>query len=318
MTHYDVFNGDADGLCALHQLRLAAPRDSVLVTGAKRDIALLRRVAARAGDSVTVLDVSAAVNHAALVGLLELGVAVEYYDHHFPGDLPRHPGLAAWIDTSPDVCTSIIIDRRLGGQYRGWAVAAAFGDNLNAAAEALAADSGLGADETALLRELGECLAYNAYGDSEADLIMAPAALYGVIHRHEDPFAFIRDEQVFLDLVSARRADLAQARGLEPAATHRGGAVYVLPDAAWSRRVRGAFANELAGRFPDRAHALLTRSAAGSYMVSVRAPLTTMTGADAFCRGFAHGGGREAAAGINDLPATDLADFMRRFEAAFP
>ena len=45
MTHFDVFNGDADGLCALHQLRLAAPVDSVLVTGAKRDIALLQRVA---------------------------------------------------------------------------------------------------------------------------------------------------------------------------------------------------------------------------------------------------------------------------------
>lgn len=31
MTHYDVFNGDADGLCALHQLRLADPVDAVLV-----------------------------------------------------------------------------------------------------------------------------------------------------------------------------------------------------------------------------------------------------------------------------------------------
>ena len=45
----DVFNGDADGICALHQLRLAAPADSELVTGVKRDIALLERVAARLG-----------------------------------------------------------------------------------------------------------------------------------------------------------------------------------------------------------------------------------------------------------------------------
>ena len=38
----DVFNGDADGLCALHQLRLAEPlADAQLVTGVKRDIALL-------------------------------------------------------------------------------------------------------------------------------------------------------------------------------------------------------------------------------------------------------------------------------------
>ena len=47
MTTIDVFNGDADGLCALHQLRLAEPRESVLVTGVKRDIALVERGRAR-------------------------------------------------------------------------------------------------------------------------------------------------------------------------------------------------------------------------------------------------------------------------------
>jgi hypothetical protein len=38
MRRIDVFNGDADGLCALHQLRLAEPVQSELVTGVKRDI----------------------------------------------------------------------------------------------------------------------------------------------------------------------------------------------------------------------------------------------------------------------------------------
>lgn len=60
MAHYDVFNGDADGLCALQQLRLANPKSSQRVTGPKRDIALLERVNAKAGDSVTVLDISMA------------------------------------------------------------------------------------------------------------------------------------------------------------------------------------------------------------------------------------------------------------------
>ena len=58
MRCIDVFNGDADGLCALHQLRLAEPAAAELVTGVKRDIALLERVAAAPGDLVTVLDVS--------------------------------------------------------------------------------------------------------------------------------------------------------------------------------------------------------------------------------------------------------------------
>ena len=55
MAYFDVFNGDADGLCALQQLRLAEPRAATLVTGVKRDIALLRRVPRVAGASVTVL-----------------------------------------------------------------------------------------------------------------------------------------------------------------------------------------------------------------------------------------------------------------------
>ncbi len=47
--NYDVFNGDADGLCALHQLRLAKPAAAELITGVKSDIALLHRVHAGAG-----------------------------------------------------------------------------------------------------------------------------------------------------------------------------------------------------------------------------------------------------------------------------
>ena len=53
LRHFDVFNGDADGLCALHQLRLVTPRASILVTGTKREINLLEHVVAqrrRLGD----------------------------------------------------------------------------------------------------------------------------------------------------------------------------------------------------------------------------------------------------------------------------
>ena len=66
MINYDVFNGDADGICALVQLRLAEPKESQLITGVKRDINLLRRVQASAGDRITVLDISMAKNQADL------------------------------------------------------------------------------------------------------------------------------------------------------------------------------------------------------------------------------------------------------------
>ena len=56
--HYDVFNGDADGIIALLQLRFAEPKQSTLVTGVKRDIKLLKQVDAKSATSVTVLDIS--------------------------------------------------------------------------------------------------------------------------------------------------------------------------------------------------------------------------------------------------------------------
>ncbi|MEK9765946.1 MAG: DHH family phosphoesterase, partial [Thalassolituus sp.] len=67
MTQFDIFNGDADGICALIQLRLAEPRNSTLITGVKRDIKLVRKANAKAGDELTVLDISMEKNTDALI-----------------------------------------------------------------------------------------------------------------------------------------------------------------------------------------------------------------------------------------------------------
>lgn len=32
MNYFDVFDGDADGICALHRLRLTGPRAAVLIS----------------------------------------------------------------------------------------------------------------------------------------------------------------------------------------------------------------------------------------------------------------------------------------------
>ncbi|MGC1817935.1 MAG: acetyltransferase [Casimicrobiaceae bacterium] len=324
MSHFDVFNGDADGICALQQLRLDSPMDATLVTGVKRDIALLQRVATqvRADDTVTVLDVSLDSNRAALVELLERGVRVEYFDHHYAGEIPAGPGLHALIDPAPDVCTGILVDRHLGGRQRIWAIVAAFGDNLPDAALALVRmlPPGLAPSPGQLqgLRDLGDALAYNAYGDTEADLIVHPATLYRTLSRYADPFAFMRDEPVYETIDRSRRADLALAQAAVPHARFSGATVYLLPDAAWSRRVRGVFGNELANRSPELAHAILTPDDRGGYVVSLRAPLARPAGADALCRRFATGGGRRAAAGINHLPQGALPQFLLELELAWP
>ena len=317
MTQFDVFNGDADGLCALHQLRLEAPLESVLITGVKRDVALLQRVPAQRGDAVTALDISAAANHDALVTLLDRGVNVQYFDHHYAGDLPRHPGLKANIDPSPGVCTAMLVDRYLGGKQRMWAIVGAFGDNLPDAGRELAGPLALGSGRLNALRELGESLTYNAYGDTVGDLIIPPAALFQVMRRYADPFRFMRMEPIVRRLSKARHDDLAMAGEVDPELAFGHAAIYILPDAAWSRRVCGVFGNHLANRFPDLAHAVLTPNAQGGYTVSVRAPVAVRTGADALCRQFMTGGGRAEAAGINHLPREAFPEFARRFDQAF-
>ena len=85
-----AFNGDADGLCALQQLRLADPQEAQLITGVKRDIKLLDRVQAGTGDEVIALDISLDTNRAGLARLLDNGARVHYFDHHFAGEQPDH------------------------------------------------------------------------------------------------------------------------------------------------------------------------------------------------------------------------------------
>lgn len=316
--HFDAFNGDADGICALHQLRLAEPVESTLVTGVKRDIALLKRIEARAGDDVTALDIAVEKNAQPLAAMLGRGVRVRWFDHHNPGELPVHGNFQAHIDTAADVCTSLLVNRYLQGRHLVWAVTAAFGDNLHDAARHAAAPLALAEHELAALRELGECINYNAYGENTADLFFHPADLYRCLHAYTDPFAFIHEAPQFTTLREGYAADMARARAVSPQEERPSGALLVLPDEAWARRVSGVYANDLATSHPNRAHALLTLSPKGHYVVSVRAPLRNKTGADELCKGFETGGGRKAAAGINVLPQDRLEDFTRAFFTTYP
>lgn len=313
---YDIFNGDADGLCALHQLRLENPRAAELVTGVKRDIALLEHVDAQRGDDLTVLDVSMKTNASGLRRALGQGARVVYFDHHVAGDIPRHPGLDAHIDTAKDVCTSLIVDRYVGGRHRLWAVVAAFGDNLVNSAVAAAQPLQLGHTELARLHELGDCLNYNAYGETLDDLHYHPADLYQAIARYRDPRHFLFDEPVFNVLKSAYVEDLYRAGEIAPESANEAAALYILPDAAWSRRITGLFGNRLAQANLKRAHAVLV-TRPGGYTVSVRAPVERPSGAAALCEQFETGGGREAAGGVNFLPEAELGRFVAAFERAF-
>ena len=317
MGTIDVFNGDADGICALHQWRLAWPAQSTLVTGVKRDINLLKGLEAGAGDVLTVFDISFDSNRADALRLLAAGAKLRWFDHHFAGEPVDHPALEASIDTSPEICTSLLVDKALGGAYRAWAVTAAFGDNLHASARQAAAGLGLTAEELESLAELGELLNYNGYGDSVADLHVAPADLYRQMAGYADPLVFMAECPVFVRLRAGFAADMKAAEAVRPCLEDALAAAWLLPDAAWARRVIGVMANRLALAAPDRAHALLVPNASGTLTVSVRAPRNRPDGADQLCRRFATGGGRKAAAGINRLPSGETGAFLREFSGFF-
>lgn len=211
-ARYDVFNGDADGICSLHQLRLAEPApDAVLVTGVKRDIALLERIRDAQNSLVTVLDISMHVNSESLHELLSRNNEVVYVDHHFAGDIPESPLLKAHIEPQADRCTALIVDALLGGKYRLWAICAAFGDNLHPVATSAASELSLSEEKTIKLREIGELLNYNGYGAQLEDLYFSPDYLYNAIKKYRDPFDFSEESHTLKTLKTGYQNDMSLA-----------------------------------------------------------------------------------------------------------
>ena len=303
MADYDVFNGDADGICSLIQLRLASPKESTLITGVKRDIKLLQQIQPKEEDQITVLDISMEKNIDALNEILDSGAYVFYADHHRSGDIPQKSNLEAHIDLSANTCTALIVDKYLDGNYKSWAIAAAFGDNLKKEASAIAEEAGFTDEEISLMDQLGTYLNYNGYGASLADLFFPPAELYSAMKSYSTPFEFIDNEQsIFETLKNGFEEDMQKANSLKAEFENDVAALFVLPNEKWARRVSGVYSNDLAIKNPDRAHAVLIEKANGSYLVSIRAPKNKLYGASDIASKFPNGGGRGAAAGINDLP----------------
>ncbi|MFM8546305.1 MAG: hypothetical protein ACKODB_01565 [Betaproteobacteria bacterium] len=315
MAVIDVCNGDADGLFAVLQLRLAEPERATLVTGRKHEIALLEQVYPKAGDRITVCDVSLDRNVVALARVLEAGASVRYFDHHSAKKQFQHRLLACWIDTDPALCTSLIVDRYLGGRFGAWAAAAAWGDNLAASANALCDRLKLDTESRKALQALGESVNYNAYGASDEDCLIAPGQLYERLARYREPFAALDSEPVLRELQARRADDLGRALALEPWRDDIRGRIWMLPDAAWARRVVGPFANLVAAQDPGRPHAGARRRADGALDLSVRSPLDRRAGAARLCAAFG-GGGREAAGAIEALPAASLEAFAQAFAEA--
>jgi len=240
--HFDVFNGDADGILALHQFRLQTPEpDATLVTGVKRDIKLLDKIKNQQNNSITVFDISLDSNRASLLSLLDQGNEITYIDHHFAGNIPETEKLRVHIDPSPTICASLIVDKLLKGKYKAWAVAAAYGDNLHDSAKEAAASLSLKTEQLVQLQELGELLNYNGYGADISDLHFTPDALYQALHPYEDPFLFLAESGDLATLRQGFSEDMDLAMGQKEMSPGKHNRIYIFPNAPWARRVAGVF-----------------------------------------------------------------------------
>lgn len=319
LGRFDVCHGDADGMCAVRQWRLHAPAAATLVTGAKRDIALLHRVPVRKAKEVLVCDLSLQRNHEALLRLLEAGVKVRWFDHHASPPAPAHPLLQACIDPSPEVCTSLLVDQALDGRFRAWALVGAYGDNLLERAEALGRAAGFDSGYLSNLQQLGEAITYNACSARVEDGCVTPHEVYRRLSVCADPVRVLERDPALRRLVRLRREDLARAESLTALTRSADARVTVLPDATWCRRVVGALADHLLRASPAQAQAVLLLQPDDTLRVSVRARRSAdrsidQEGADALCARFG-GGGRVMAAGIDRLPLMQRDRFVRAFES---
>lgn len=321
MDHFDIFNGDADGILSLVQLRLAEPRDAQLITGIKRDIKLVEKLPLEAvseNSKITILDISMEKNAAGLQKLLATNAQVYYADHHRAGDIPAATNLDANIDLDANTCTALIVDKGLNGQYRHWAIAAAYGDNLLKVGDKLAVEAGLSSEQAEALKELGTLVNYNGYGATTEDLAFHPAELFKQLVRFEQPLDCIADkDSAFHTLKAAFADDFAKAESADVLHNSKTCKAVLLEDAAWSRRISGTYGNHLANVSPDAAHIVVTTVDADHYLISLRAPLNNKTGAGDICASFETGGGRAAAAGINLLPKSHLPKLIEKVEAFY-
>ena len=313
--HFDVFNGDADGIIALLQLRLATPKKSTIITGVKRDISLLKHVPIENAATVTVLDISLEKNNEALQQLLNNDVKVFYVDHHKTGEIPSSHLLTTLINTDANTCTSLLVNQYLKGRFVHWAIVAAFGDNMTASAIKLCEQQGLSAKQQEKLMKLGIYINYNGYGRTVDDLHFHPADLYQKLMVFPDPLTLFSttdkpDHDIFSSLEQAYLQDMAKAQSAQVLVDNIISKVVLLNDEPWARRISGVFGNELANQSPDKAHAVLTLNNDNTYTVSLRAPLNNKQGAVDICGQFPTGGGRAGAAGINQLPKKMLESFI--------
>jgi len=315
-SNYDIFNGDADGIVSLHQYRMHFPvSKSQLITGVKRDVELLRHMRYAKHSNITVFDISHKTNEKHVENLLSNNNRIVWFDHHDTGMVYPNNTFRLMFDTSPSVCTSMLVDDYVDGLYRPWSVVGAYGDNLREQAEEL--NPGFSAKKMSDLKEIGETLNYNGYGMVESDLTVHPKDVYTDLSKYDSPFDYRRKSDIYDKIHHQKCMDSHELNSSEIMHESWTGKVVLLPDTPASVRYSGIYSNQLTTDNTNQAFLILTKVDQDHYRVSIRAPKDRPTGACALADNFDTGGGREKAAGINMLPVKQLNKLIDLFEQQF-
>lgn len=315
MNCYDLFNGDADGLCSLHQYRLKYPTESTIISGVKRDVQLMRHVTQCVDSYITVFDVSHLSNASHVEPVLSNGNRITWFDHHTPGEYRPSVMLRMNVDTCPTTCTSLLVDAHINGEHRDWALVGMYGDNLDSEIENH--NTGFDDQQLEILKRLGMTLNYNGYGVDESDLTIHPVEVYQDMKHYTCPFEYHDNSPSFAKIHEQMQIDkqaLEQSQIVHDSST---GKIILLPDSKSSARYSGVYSNQLVNDNPDQAFVVLTTLDQETYRVSIRAPKATPYGASKLAGQFDTGGGREKAAGINQLNNHQLSDLIEKFEHQF-
>lgn len=305
---YYIFNGDADGIIAARIFHGDGEGKGRFITGVKRDTSLLKQLVHLSDLSIWVFDISVEKNIDSLKKLLEKNCMIKWFDHHVSADIPNHRKFLPVINTDSNINTTWLVSNHQK-RFTPWTVAGLFGDSMVEKALNIGKAIDLNEKQIGKLKEFGELLNYNAYGEKVEDLYYSPVGILKQSFNYSNIFDFINQTDIYEILSKGRAEDLQKALKAEQIAS----GIILFPNTAWAKRVIGDYANALSKKEPDLAHAVLVENKEGDFVVSVRSAINQEKNVAAFCSQFPTGGGRIKAGGINKLSQEDLASFISAF-----
>lgn len=291
-------------------------------TGVKRDVELLRHAKNIESSNLFVFDVSMLTNEKYLQSLINGDNIIRWFDHHKMSDIENiRNSIVYKISTNPAHCTAMMVESYfdpvvLVAGLRSWVMCAAYGDNLHSTVQELNKDMSPGRTKETLdiYKQIGETLNYNGYGNQESDLTVHPKDVFMDLCEYDEPVDYYNNSTVFKKINTQMKADASElestAQTLHESSV---GDVILLPDSPASIRYSGVYSNLLSMGNRDKAFAILTMYDDNNYKISIRAPQNNPVGACDLALKFPTGGGREKAAGVNQLPTEKLDNFTEEF-----